>query len=217
MPRPSPPGATPEKNMSSRLLTMKFMQRAAASAAAKESSRPESSSNSQVSTPKKRRISASPDEGPSAARSSDLEAISAALAEEEGRRRDALSRQAAEAGETEWFIDFEGTDTVNQYSQQPVLAEYSLDADDDDNLYGGRQVYGNYKRKNKLKPTGNGEVAQDASTETDVQAMINQNKPKKVNLKDLTSISGAGGRPSPGGRPNPSAGKDKSQKKRKHK
>ncbi|KAL3451577.1 hypothetical protein BJX65DRAFT_304167 [Aspergillus insuetus] len=37
-----------------------------------------------------------------------------------------------------------------EYAQPPVvLADYSLDADDDDIAYGGRQVYGNYKKKNK--------------------------------------------------------------------
>jgi hypothetical protein len=125
------------------------MQRAAASAAAKESSQPESASNSQASTPKKRRISTEPAESPSPTRPSDMEAISAALADEEEKRREAIARQAAEAGETEWFLDFDGADST-QYAQQPVvLADYSLDADDDDIAHGGRQVYGNYKKKNK--------------------------------------------------------------------
>ncbi|KAJ0416367.1 hypothetical protein BJY00DRAFT_233664 [Aspergillus carlsbadensis] len=149
MPRPSPSTPKAEKNMSSRLLTMKFMQRAAASAAAQESSQPESASNSQASTPKKRRISTEPAESSSPTRPSDMEAISAALAEEEEKRRDAVARQAAEAGETEWFLDFDGADSA-QYAQPPVvLADYSLDADDDDIAYGGRQAYGNYKKKNK--------------------------------------------------------------------
>jgi len=126
------------------------MQRAAASAASKESSQPPSASQSKDSTPKKRRVSAGPDSP--VAPSSDLEAISAALAEEEERRRDAVSRQAAEAGETEWVLDFGGADAVTQYAQQPlVVADSSLDADDDDMDYGGRQVYGNYKKKNKPK------------------------------------------------------------------
>ncbi|KAL2833614.1 hypothetical protein BJY01DRAFT_90517 [Aspergillus pseudoustus] len=203
MPRPSPSAFGAEKNMSSRLLTMKFMQRAAASAAAKESSRPESASNSAASTPKKRRVSASPAESPSATRPSDMEAISAAIAEEEEKRREAVARQAAEAGESEWFIDYDGADSI-QYAQAPVvLADYSLDADDDDITHGGRQVYGNYKKKNKLKTTSTGEGDQ---AETDVQAA--KSMPKRA--KDLTSISG-------GGRSNIMANNDKFQKKRKHK
>lgn len=126
------------------------MQRAAASAAAKDS-QPASADASTQSTPKKRRISSGP-ESPVGTPSSDLEAISAALAEEESRRREAVARQAAEAGETQWVLDFDGPDTVNQYAQQPVvLADYSLDADDDEIGYGGRQAYGNYKSKRKSR------------------------------------------------------------------
>ncbi|KAL4782771.1 hypothetical protein BJX76DRAFT_358587 [Aspergillus varians] len=210
MPRPSPSGPKPEKNMSSRLLTMKFMQRAAASAATKEPSQPTSDSESKDSTPKKRRVSAGPTGSP-AMPSSDLEAISAALAEEEGRRREAISRQAAEAGETEWVLDFGGADTVNQYAQQPlVLADSSLDADDDDMSYGGRHVYGNYKRKNKPKPSSEG--AQEEGDSANAQ-VANHNKHKKVNLDEIISISGAGGRPKAIG----SSNKEKSQKKRKQK
>ncbi|KAL2839989.1 hypothetical protein BJX68DRAFT_190200 [Aspergillus pseudodeflectus] len=206
MPRPSPSAPRAEKNMSSRLLTMKFMQRAAASAAAKESSQPESASNSQASTPKKRRISTEPAESPSPTRPSDMEAISAALAEEEEKRRDAIARQAAEAGETEWFLDFDGADST-QYAQPPVLlADYSLDADDDDIGYGGRQVYGNYKKKNKPTATTTAEGDQD---ESEAREMIRQSRPK-VNLSELNSISG-------GRRANPMAVNDKFQKKRKHK
>ncbi|KAL3484011.1 hypothetical protein BJX62DRAFT_230576 [Aspergillus germanicus] len=206
MPRPSSSGPKAEKNMSSRLLTMKFMQRAAASAAAKESSQPESASNSQASTPKKRRISTEPAESPSRTRPSDMEAISAALAEEEEKRRDAIARQAAEAGETEWFIDFEGADST-QYAQPPVvLADYSLDADDDDIAYGGRQVYGNYKKKNKpTVATNTGEGDQDGS---EAREMAKQRQPK-VPFSELNSISG-------GRRANPAVN-DKFQKKRKHK
>ncbi|KAL3463661.1 hypothetical protein BJX64DRAFT_115250 [Aspergillus heterothallicus] len=203
MTRSSPSTPKAEKNMSSRLLTMKFMQRAAASSAAKESSQPESASNSQASTPKKRRVSPSPAGSPSATRPSDMEAISAAIAEEEEKRREAIARQAAEAGESEWFIDYDGADSA-QYAQPPVvLADYSFNADDDDVAYGGRQVYGNYKKKNKPKATSTGEGDQD-----DVD---HSKKSRKVNLNHITSISGAGGRPGT------KIGNDKSQKKRKHK
>ncbi|KAI9368112.1 hypothetical protein BJX61DRAFT_537506 [Aspergillus egyptiacus] len=201
MPRSQKSDSAPkqDKNMSSRLLTMK---RAAASAASKESSQAATGSESTDSTPKKRRVSSGP-ESPSVTPSSDLEAISAALAEEENRRKDAIARQAAEAGETEWVLDFAGADTMNQYAQQPlVLADYSLDADDDDVGYGGRQAYGNYKPKNKPKSNNDGDVPVSQETKT-----------KKVNLDNVTAISGAGGR----GHPTPSGGNDKAQKKRKHK
>ncbi|KAL4995422.1 hypothetical protein BDV10DRAFT_132717 [Aspergillus recurvatus] len=207
MPSPLSSGskpAKPEKNMSSRLLTMKFMQRAAASAASKDAAQSVSGSESTDSTPKKRRVSAAG--GSPAAPSSDMEAISAALAEEEERRREAISRQAAEAGETEWVLDFGGTDTVNQYSQPLVLADSSLDADDDDLGYGGRQLYGNYKRKNKTKPSS--EEAEDGN---DSPKHRSTDKQKRVNLDTITSISGGRSKQSGG------SNNEKSQKKRKHK
>ncbi|KAL6234880.1 hypothetical protein BDW75DRAFT_155831 [Aspergillus navahoensis] len=196
--------AKAEKNMSSRLLTMKFMQRAAASAATKEAAQSASGSGSTDSTPKKRRVSAV--DGSPAASSSDMEAISAALAEEEDRRREAISRQAAEAGETEWVLEFGGADTVNQYAQPLVLADSSLDADDDDMSYGGRQLYGNYKRKNRTKPSN--EEAEDGG---DSPKLRPTDKQKRVNLDTITSISGGRSKQSGG------SNNEKSQKKRKHK
>ncbi|PTU21188.1 hypothetical protein P175DRAFT_0479995 [Aspergillus ochraceoroseus IBT 24754] len=223
MPSSPASGSKPEKTMSSRLLTMKFMQRAAAS---KEASQPASAKGSNAPTPKKVRLSTGPPESP-VTPSSDLEAISAALAVEENKRREAISRQAAEAGETEWVIDFGAADAVNQYAQQPlVLTDYSLDADDDDMNYGGRQAYGNFKRKNKAKV----HTAEESESEEDedgdladpenIDAMINKAKNKAskkeknkhqtghVRLSQLTSISG--------GR-HGTVGGSKPQKKRKHK
>ncbi|KAL4988905.1 hypothetical protein BDW68DRAFT_83630 [Aspergillus falconensis] len=207
MPSPLSSGSKPtkpEKNMSSRLLTMKFMQRAAASAATKEAAQSASGSESTDSTPKKRRVSAA--DGSPAAPSSDMKAISAALAEEEERRREAISRQAAEAGETEWVLDFEGADTVNQYAQPLVLADSSLDADDDDLGCAGRQLYGNYKRKNKTKPSS--EEAEDGGNSPKPRPT---DKQKRVNLDTITSISGGRSKQSGG------SNTEKSQKKRKHK
>jgi hypothetical protein len=75
-----------------------------------------------------------------------MEAISAALAAEEAKRQEAVARAAAEAGETHWVLDVPG---APQYSPQPlVLAADSLDADDN-NYSGGRQAFGNFKRKER--------------------------------------------------------------------
>ncbi|KAL4956510.1 hypothetical protein BDW69DRAFT_81696 [Aspergillus filifer] len=207
---PAKSGAKPEKNpgMSSRLLTMKFMQRAAASAATKENSQPASAGESRDSTPQKRRKSGL-DDTP-ATPTSDLEAISAALAEEEEKRRDAIARQAAEAGETEWVLDFGGADAVSQYAPQPVvLADTSLDADDDEMDFGGRQVYGNFKKKNKKQSSEGAEDEDKAATQA-----ANRKKQQEVDVDNLVSLSGGGrgGLSKPGGH---SSGK--SHKKRKHK
>ncbi|KAL4805042.1 hypothetical protein BDV18DRAFT_24318 [Aspergillus unguis] len=210
---PPQSGSKPEKNMSSRLLTMKFMQRAAASAASKESSQPASPSESTGSTPKKRRLSGASEKSP-ATPQSDLQAISAALAEEEERRREAISRQAAEAGESEWVIDFGGAEPASQYTQPLVLADSSLDADDDDFGYGGRQLYGNFKRKGKANAWG--EEAQEGQDGRDPESKsTKRTKPQRANLDEVTSISGAGGRRSFGGGMNEK--RHKSQHKRKHK
>lgn len=117
------------------------MQRAAASAAAKDA---QSGSEDAPPTPKRPRLSneaASP-----GTPGSELDAINAALAAEEGKRREAIARQAAEAGETEWVLDYP---TPTQFPQQPlVVAADSLDTEGDV-LRGGRHSFGNFKRKSK--------------------------------------------------------------------
>ncbi|KAI9933051.1 hypothetical protein ASPWEDRAFT_174218 [Aspergillus wentii DTO 134E9] len=203
MPSSSPAGSKPEKTMSSRLLTMKFMQRAAA-ANAKDSSQAQSTETSNSPTPKRQRLSVGHD-SPPAQQSSDLEAISAALAAEEEKRREAVSRQAAEAGESEWVLDYSGFGE-QQATQPLVVAAGSLDADDDaDMLYSGRQSYGNFKPKKKaqtqtVSKNNDGEEDEDEdeedededgdedggnrnkNTKMDVLAMINKEK-KAANKK----------------------------------
>ncbi|PYI17488.1 hypothetical protein BO86DRAFT_407275 [Aspergillus japonicus CBS 114.51] len=216
MSTPSTPGAKPEKTMSSRLLTMKFMQRAAA-----EKSTPQSSGETST-TPisKRQRLSTGSVQSPSTPQS-DMDAVAAALAAEEEKRKEALARQAAESGDTEWVLDY-GFDAP---APRPfVVADSSLDADDDEMVYGGRQAYGNYKRKKKSAQAGGDEDESDEDDDSeadpnDMDAMIKKakkkaqkkekNKPQPVKLSALTSISG--GRHGGGG------GGDKKQKKRKHK
>lgn len=82
--------------MSSRLLTMKFMQRSAASAPSSTSSTPDERAS------KRQRLST----GESAPRENpELQAIQAALAAEDAKRLEALDRQAAAAGETKWVLN----------------------------------------------------------------------------------------------------------------
>jgi hypothetical protein len=115
------------------------MQRAAASAATKEAQSPPAEDGNR--TPKRVRLSTEPN-SPSTPKS-DLEAIAAALAAEEEKRREAVARQAAEAGESEWVLDIPATN----YTPQPiVLTADSLDAEGDIPR-GGRRAYGNFMRK----------------------------------------------------------------------
>ncbi|KAI9868881.1 MAG: hypothetical protein M1830_005498, partial [Pleopsidium flavum] len=93
----SAPMAKAGKSMSSRLLTMKFMQRAAASS-------PSSPQTPEQSSPKRQKLF---NDSSPATPSADLQAIQAALAVEEAKRSEALERQAAEAGESKWVLSFQ--------------------------------------------------------------------------------------------------------------
>ncbi|KAL2064119.1 hypothetical protein VTL71DRAFT_4613 [Oculimacula yallundae] len=110
------PGSAP-KLMSSRLLTMKFMQRAAHS-----SPNAASPSSPDEPSPKRRRTDASPMSTPSKVNIdalADRKAIQAAMAGEEAKRQKALEKQAAEAGDTRWVLSFEDQ---QQSAASPVLA-----------------------------------------------------------------------------------------------
>ncbi|KZF20173.1 hypothetical protein L228DRAFT_284908 [Xylona heveae TC161] len=104
--KPSTP-AKPPKQMSSRLLTMKFMQRAAASASPSSPATPDGPS------PKRQKTSPSGGKGAASASAggSDSDAIKAALEAEEAKRQEALDKQAAEAGETKWVLSFRDGDS----------------------------------------------------------------------------------------------------------
>ncbi|CAG8975634.1 hypothetical protein HYALB_00008393 [Hymenoscyphus albidus] len=97
----STPGSVP-KAMSSRLLTMKFMQRAAASPTSPSPSTPDEPPNKR----RKKNGDASPSPF-SVDALADQRAVQKALAEEEAIRQVALERQAAEAGDTRWVLSFE--------------------------------------------------------------------------------------------------------------
>jgi hypothetical protein len=81
-----------------------------------------------------------------------LDAVNAALAAEEQRRADAIARQAAEAGETNWVLDFEGpaVAAMTAASSQPmIVAADSLDAEDQELSNGGRKTYGGFKSRSR--------------------------------------------------------------------
>ncbi|KAL1959904.1 hypothetical protein VTO42DRAFT_572 [Malbranchea cinnamomea] len=154
----------PEKTMSSRLLTMKFMQRAAAAGLHSSPSpatpnRGDDSTDDSVPPAKRRR---SDQTGPasltSGAASSDLQAISAAIKAEEEKRAAAIAKQAAEAGETNWVLEYPShlAATVAGTKQQQtqaykVVPMGSYDASDDfgqlEEECDGRRGYGGFKRK----------------------------------------------------------------------
>ncbi|KAI9723059.1 MAG: hypothetical protein M1812_001508 [Candelaria pacifica] len=97
------PNSKPPKTMSSKLLTMKFMQRAAASHPSTTNPLTPTSPSSEPSS-KRRKISNN--HTPNVP-NSDLQAVRAAVAAEEAVRSAAIEKQAAEAGETRWVFSFQ--------------------------------------------------------------------------------------------------------------
>lgn len=100
------------KSMSSRLMTMKFMQRgaAAAAAAAAASGTPEASSpatpRSEDGSAKRRKFAHTPSAASSPATPLyDQTAIQAALEEEEKKRQAAIKKRAAELGDSHWVLE----------------------------------------------------------------------------------------------------------------
>ncbi|KAI1878202.1 uncharacterized protein JN550_000384 [Neoarthrinium moseri] len=115
---------TPPKGMSSRLLTMKFMQRAAASTSSPASS--PSTPKSDESSSKRRKIShATPtttkDEQLEVQSLVDQKAIQAALEEGERKREEALVKHAAELGDARWVLNVsENTSSSGSQAQRPL-------------------------------------------------------------------------------------------------
>lgn len=105
----STPGSVP-KALSSRLLTMKFMQRAAASSPNPSSPSPDEPS------PKRQKKSADSPSRPKADRLADQRNLQAILAAEEAKRQVALDKQAAEAGDTRWVLSYEDQEKSAQAS-----------------------------------------------------------------------------------------------------
>ena len=92
------PTATP-KGMSSRLMTMKFMQRGEASAKSSPSTTPKTDNEGSA----KRRKTAHQD-SPDAQPLYDEKAVQAAIDEEESKRQAAIARRAKELGDEQWVL-----------------------------------------------------------------------------------------------------------------
>ncbi|KAI9841130.1 MAG: hypothetical protein M1837_000974 [Sclerophora amabilis] len=105
--------------MSSRLLSMKFMQRAAAAS----STAPESPQDGP--SPKRKKLS------DSSRNDSEIASVQLGIAADEVKRDKALQRQAAEAGETRWVLSFKDglgrnpPDVKTHPSRQVVTASYA--------------------------------------------------------------------------------------------
>ncbi|KAI8202773.1 putative oxidoreductase OrdL [Colletotrichum sp. SAR 10_76] len=146
------PETPPSRGISSRLLTMKFMQRAAANGSPAESSPDEPSS-------KRRKFQNSPLTGDF--HSFDQAAVQAALKQQDAKRLAALEASRAEMADTHWVLDGKWGKSDNAESAPPniVYVGYAdIDGpDEDDNeetiQQVGRKKIGNAKSNNAKKPT----------------------------------------------------------------
>lgn len=96
------------KTMSSRLMTMKFMQRGAAAAAAagaSEASSPATPRSDDGSAKRQKTSHAPSAAGSPATPLYDQKAIQAALEEEEKKRQAAIEKRAAELGDSHWVLE----------------------------------------------------------------------------------------------------------------
>ncbi|GAB7360600.1 hypothetical protein MBLNU230_g0481t1 [Neophaeotheca triangularis] len=176
----APPTGTP-KQMSSRLLTMKFMQRSAASPS---SSEPQTPNTTEPPSKKQRLSNGTINTPPSATRTPEQQAVDKALADEERKRNAALERQARDAGETKWVLNYKEPE-VGRREKEPgfevVNAGFSTidadgaagseDEDEDGAGFKGRQSFGNFKgggsggAKRKFPESGEGEDEGENSSE----------------------------------------------------
>lgn len=153
----SPSGGVP-KSMSSRLLTMKFMQRAAntspssrAPPSPDEPSPKRQKKDSNPSTPTKFNVDAL----------ADRSAIQAALANEEAKRQAALEKQASELGDTRWVLNFEDQRALGGASPltlrvvetgfanldtTPLKVQYADDITAEEPVMVGRRSFGKFNK-----------------------------------------------------------------------
>ncbi|KAL9623371.1 MAG: hypothetical protein Q9160_002264 [Pyrenula sp. 1 TL-2023] len=156
------------KAMSSRLLTMKFMQRAAAAASSASNKSPHSSNsttyatpNSDVHTTKRRRLSPSLNSSPASIpvtpitpMPTDFSAsVSAAVAAEEAARVEALARDCGVTAETKWILNYPGlpnaVDNGTSDQNAPEI-DGSSNSSHEETPMSGRRTYGNFRRRKRF-------------------------------------------------------------------
>ncbi|KAL9586637.1 MAG: hypothetical protein Q9212_000772 [Teloschistes hypoglaucus] len=132
--------------MSSRLLTMKFMQRAAASTSPTTPQTPEE-------PPSKRRKTSSNPQSLVPTPNSDAEVYQAAADSEDAKRAAAIERIAAEAGETKWVLSTAGNGANGKAGERKLRfmsAGYSeIDRDSRNSSRGeeGRRSFGRFNKE----------------------------------------------------------------------
>ncbi|KAF9875600.1 zinc knuckle [Colletotrichum karsti] len=145
------PETPPSRGISSRLLTMKFMQRAAANGSPAEPSPEEPSS-------KRRKFQNSPLTGDF--HSFDQSAVQAALKQQEAKRLQALEASRAEVSDTHWVLDGSWGKEEDSGNVPPNIVYVGFadidgtneEGDEDSPKQVGRKMIGSYKKKDAKKP-----------------------------------------------------------------
>ena len=181
------------------------MQRAAASSNRSLSTTPNAVTRDPTAPPSAKRQKLTESESstsgtPASAtpKSTDLQAVSAALAAEEKSRSEARLRSAAAGGETEWILELPGTNgstngdlRVENDSADHVQDDEAAGAEDDiwpDHAV-GRRSYGAFKRKNAQAGTTSSKLASEDDeelSEADVSYLeAGVSQPPMKRLSDL--------------------------------
>ena len=108
------------KTMSSRLMTMKFMQRGAAQAAAEASSPSTPKTDEERSASKRRKVTHKSSPATPSTPIYDQKAIQAAVEEEEKKRLAAIEKRAAELGDSHWVLDDAAVASAANGSKAPL-------------------------------------------------------------------------------------------------
>ncbi|DAA75398.1 TPA_exp: hypothetical protein A8136_1795 [Trichophyton benhamiae CBS 112371] len=190
------------KGMSSRLLTMKFMQRAAASGASNNSTPTQSPSGSpsgrkraeDISSPSSKRrklVEGSPSE-PSIAQSnsSDIEAISAAIRAEDSKRSEAIARQAADAGETQWVLEYPPGALKSAAPRNSIGKIKDEENHSIETTYTGRKSYGGFKKKRQTETPEPSETPKTDSNAGSSAKKVNLSRAVKMGRISSGGISG---------------------------
>ncbi|KAL8999039.1 MAG: hypothetical protein Q9169_002037 [Polycauliona sp. 2 TL-2023] len=174
--------------MSSRLMTMKFMQRAAASSATPSPQSPLTPN----SAPSSKRRKTSTDQSPlPSTPNTDAQIFQAAVDAEDAKRAAAIERVATQAGETKWVLsttDRVGKSSFGEKKLQFLTAGYS-DIDQDIET-SGRRTFGRYRHRDEVgfKCT----KQQDGTADSDTDS-LSENEENSNNPEDTGTNSEDGG------------------------
>ncbi|KAI0025032.1 hypothetical protein F4780DRAFT_490981 [Xylariomycetidae sp. FL0641] len=162
---------TPPKSMSSRLLTMKFMQRAAAS----PSSTPTTPASEEQSS-KRRKTSHSSTPQHDVDTLVNQRAVQAAIAEDERKREEALLKHASAAGDARWVLELPKQAAASGRTAQTPLNVVQvgfsqIDSPDGDSnessRYDHTQPFRRYNMGKKKQPQKQQSDSEDSSGDSD--------------------------------------------------